>query len=73
VETVESFKFLGVQITKDLSWSTLTNTVVKRERQHLFHLRRLKIFGVGPQVLKMFYSCTIESTIESILTGCFTA
>ena len=32
-------------------------------------LRRLKIFGMGPQILKRFYS----STIESILTGCITA
>ena len=32
-------------------------------------LRRLKRFGMGPQILKKFYSCTIES----ILTGCITA
>ena len=32
-------------------------------------LRRLKRFGMSPQILKRFYSCTIES----ILTGCITA
>ena len=32
-------------------------------------LRRLKRFGLGPQILKRLYSCTIES----ILTGCITA
>ncbi|XP_064858384.1 protein shisa-6-like [Oncorhynchus nerka] len=69
VELVESFKFLGLHITKDLSWSTHTNTVVKRARQCLFTLRRPKIFVMGPQILKQFYSCTIES----ILTGCITA
>ena len=63
---VESFKFLGVHITNELSWSKHTNTVVKRARQHLFPLRR---FGIGPQIPKMFYSYTIES----ILTGCITA
>ena len=31
-------------------------------------LRRLKRFGMGPQILKRFYSCTIES-----MTGCITA
>jgi hypothetical protein len=36
--------------------------------EHLFPLRRQKIFGMGPQILKKFYSCTIES----ILTGCIT-
>jgi hypothetical protein len=69
VEWVESFKFLCVHITKDLSWSKHTNTVVKRVRQHLFPLRRLKRLGMGPQILKKFYSYTIES----IFTGCITA
>ena len=32
-------------------------------------LRRLKKFGMGPQILKRFYICTIES----ILTDCITA
>jgi hypothetical protein len=34
-----------------------------------FPLGRLKRFGMGPQILKKFYSCTFES----ILTGCITA
>ena len=32
VEQIESFKFLGVHITKKLSWSKHTKTVVKRAR-----------------------------------------
>ena len=59
MEWVNSFKFLGVHITKYLSRSTHTNTVVKRARQLLFPLRTLKRF------LK-------KCTIESILTGCIT-
>ena len=65
---VESFKFLGVHITNKLSWSKYTKTVVKRARQNLFPLRRLKRFGMGTQILNRFYNCTIES----ILTGCIT-
>ena len=61
VEQVESFKFLGVHITNKRIWSKHTKTVVKRGRQNLFPFRRLKTFGMGPQILKMFYSCTIES------------
>ena len=68
VEQVESFKFLGIHITNKLTWSKHTKTVVKRGRPNLFPLRRLKRFGMGPQILKIFYSCTIES----ILTGCIT-
>jgi hypothetical protein len=69
VKQVESFKFLGVHITNKLTWSMHNKTVVKRARQNLFPLRRLKSFGMGPQILKTFYSCTIER----IITGYFTA
>jgi hypothetical protein len=62
---VESFKFLGVHITNKVSRSKHTKTVVKRARQHLSPLRRLKRFGMGHQILKKFYNCNIES----ILTG----
>ena len=55
VEQVES-----VHITNKPTWSKHTKTVVKRARQSLFPLRRLKIFGIAPQILKMFYSCTIK-------------
>ena len=68
VERVESFKFLGDHIPKELTWSTHIITVVKKARQCLFPQRRLKRIGNGPQILKLFYSCTIES----ISTGCIT-
>ena len=39
-------------------------------RAFLCHrVRNLKIFGIGPEILKRFYSCNIES----ILTCCITA
>ena len=66
---VVRFKFLGVHITNRLSWSKHTKKVVKRARQCLSPLRRLKRFGMGPQILKNVYSCTIES----ILTSCISA
>ena len=69
VEQAENFKFLGVHMTNKLTWSKHTKTVVKRALQNLIPLRRLKRFGMGPQILKRFYSCTIES----FLTGCITA
>uniref|UniRef100_A0A4W5LAU3 Reverse transcriptase domain-containing protein n=1 Tax=Hucho hucho TaxID=62062 RepID=A0A4W5LAU3_9TELE len=68
-EQVESFKFLGVHITNKLTWSKHTKSVMKRARQNLFPLRRLERFGMGPQILIKFYSCTIEN----ILAGCITA
>jgi hypothetical protein len=69
VERFEIFKCLSVHITFRLSWSKLTNTVMKRARQHHVPIRRLKRFGMGLQILKRFYSCAIER----FLTGCITA
>ena len=69
VERVKSFKYLGVQIDEDLTWSTHLDTVVKKAQQRLYHLRRLKRFRSSQSVLKSFYT----STIESLLTGNITA
>ncbi|KAK3511606.1 hypothetical protein QTP70_011542 [Hemibagrus guttatus] len=44
VERVDSFRYLGVHITQDLSWSCHIDTMVKKARQHLYHLRRLRDF-----------------------------
>ncbi len=69
VERVNSFKFLGVHITEDLTWSAHTDAVLKKAYQRLFFLRRLRKFGTSPRILRSFYTCTVES----ILTGCITA
>ncbi len=68
VEQVNSFKFLGVHITEDLTWSAHTDAVLKKAHQRLFFLRRLRKFVMSPSILRSFYSCTVES----ILTGCIT-
>ncbi|KAI4904962.1 hypothetical protein NFI96_002249 [Prochilodus magdalenae] len=68
VERVSSVRFLGVHLTDDLSWSFHTNKAVRSARQRLFFLRRLRKFGLPPDILTNFYRCTIES----ILTACIT-
>ena len=45
VERVKSFKFIGVHITEELTWSPHTSTVVKTARQCRFSLRKLKRVG----------------------------
>ncbi|KAK3509541.1 hypothetical protein QTP70_001400 [Hemibagrus guttatus] len=65
VERVDSFRYLSVHITQDLSCSCHINTVVKKARQRLYHLRCLRDFRLYSKVLRNFYSCTIEN----ILTG----
>jgi hypothetical protein len=44
-------------------------TVVKRPGQNLFPLRRLKRLGIGPQILKSFYSCTMADVLFTTSYG----
>ncbi len=66
MERVSSFKYLGVNISEDLTWTTHIQTQVKKARQRLYHLRQLRKFRVLPAILKTFYS----GAIESVLTQC---
>ncbi len=68
VDQVNSFKFLGIHITEDLTWSAHTDAVLKKAHQRLFFLRWLRKFGTSPRILRSFSTCTVES----ILTGCIT-
>ncbi len=63
VERVSSFKYLGVIISEDLTWTTHIQTQVKKARQRLYHLRQLRKFRVSPAILKTFYSGAIESVL----------
>ena len=64
VEQVESFKFLGVHITNKLSWSKHTKTSVKRARQNLFPLTRLKGFGMGLRSSKCFTATPSRASLR---------
>ncbi len=66
VERVSSFKYLCVNISEDLTWTTHIQTQVKKARQRLYHLRQLRKFKVSPAILKTFCS----GAIESVLTQC---
>ncbi|KAI3353873.1 hypothetical protein L3Q82_005080 [Scortum barcoo] len=69
VERVNSFRFLGVHISEDLTWTHHTDFITKSARQRLFFLRRLRRLNMDSRLLCRFYRCTIER----ILTGCITA
>ncbi len=62
----ELLKYLGVNISEDLTWTAHIQTQVKKARQRLYHLRQLRKFRVSPAILKTFYS----GAIESVLTQC---
>ncbi|KAK1806307.1 hypothetical protein P4O66_000186 [Electrophorus voltai] len=55
----------------DLSWSRHTNSLAKKARQHLYHLRCLRDFRLPSKVLRNFYTCTIESIHTGNITVWF--
>ncbi|KAK1788752.1 hypothetical protein P4O66_002563 [Electrophorus voltai] len=73
VERVGSFRYLGVQISEDLSWSRHTNFLAKKAHQRLYQLRRLRDFRLRSKVLRNFYTCTIKSIGEQSQSGLGTA
>ncbi len=69
VERVSSFKYFGVNISEDLTWTAHIQTQVKKARQRLYHLRQLRKFRVSPAILKTFYSGAIESVLTTVWYG----
>ncbi|KAK0144603.1 hypothetical protein N1851_017056 [Merluccius polli] len=68
VERATSFKFLGIHISQDLSWTTTCSNLIKKAHQRLFFLRILRKNHLSSNILVNFYRCPIES----ILTNCIT-
>ncbi len=66
VERVSSFKYLGINISEDLTWIAHIQKQVKKARQRLYHLRQLRKFRVSPAILKTLFS----GAIENVLTQC---
>lgn len=71
VEKVSTFKFLGIHISEDLSWTLSITHLVRKSRQRLYFLRRLRKFGMPGKILSSFYRCTIESILTSSITVWF--
>jgi len=69
VGRVSIFRYLGVHTTEDLTWTTHIDTLVRKAKQRLYHLRQLRKFHVSQRILQTFYA----GTVESILTGSITA
>ena len=64
---VKSTKFLGVQITEALTWTTNTISLVKKAHQCLHFLRRMRRADLPPSALTTFYRGAIESILISSL------
>uniref|UniRef100_A0A3B1JXG3 Reverse transcriptase domain-containing protein n=1 Tax=Astyanax mexicanus TaxID=7994 RepID=A0A3B1JXG3_ASTMX len=63
VETVKTYKYLGLQLDNKLDWSTNTDTLYRKGQSRLYFLRRLRSFNICKKLLQMFY----QSIVASIL------
>uniref|UniRef100_A0A3P9IZQ4 Reverse transcriptase domain-containing protein n=1 Tax=Oryzias latipes TaxID=8090 RepID=A0A3P9IZQ4_ORYLA len=68
VERVHTFKFLGIIISADLSWTANTTAIIKKAQQRLHFLRVLRKNKINTNLLLTFY----QSSIQSLLTYCIT-
>ena len=68
VEVVSSFRYLGVHLKDDLTWSSNTSSLVRKAHQRLYFLRRLRRAGLGRSALITFYRCVVESVLCSCIT-----
>ncbi|XP_068116810.1 baculoviral IAP repeat-containing protein 1e-like [Hyperolius riggenbachi] len=65
VARVSSVRLLGTTISDDLTWRANTTATQRKAQQRLFFLRQLKKFGMAHELLRSFYSATIESVLCS--------
>jgi len=52
VERVSSFRYFGVHIAWGLTWTTQIEALVRKAKQRLYHLRRLRKFIVSRRILQ---------------------
>ena len=71
VPTVDSFRFLGSTISRDLKWSSHIDSVRKKAQQRLFFLRQLRKFNLPRELLIIFYTAIIQSVLTASITVWF--
>ncbi|KAI4899026.1 hypothetical protein NFI96_000381 [Prochilodus magdalenae] len=68
VSMVESLKFLGTTISRDLKWEKNTISIIKKAQQRMFFLRQLKKFHLPQTLMIQFYTAIIESILTASIT-----
>jgi len=63
VNRVSSFRYMGVHIAEDLTWTTHIDTLVRKVKQRLYH--RCGSSESPRRILQTFYA----GAVESILSG----
>ncbi|TWW59025.1 hypothetical protein D4764_06G0005550 [Takifugu flavidus] len=68
ITIVDSFRFLGTTITRDLKWEPTISSLIKKAQQRMFFLRQLRKLKLPPRMLAQFYTAIIESILTSSIT-----
>ena len=63
MQAVKYFKLLGVYLNSNLSWNTNSEKFIKKARQRIYFLRKLKAFTTTQNILINLYRATIESVL----------
>ena len=63
IETVTSYKYLGVHLNNRLDWADNTDATFRKGQSRLHLLRRLKSFGVCRPLLRTFYDTMVASVV----------
>ena len=73
VAAVDSFKFLGTTISRDLKWEMNITCILKKAQQRMYFLRQLRRHGLAKELLRQFYTAVIQSVLSTSITVWFAA
>ncbi len=73
VTAVETFRFLGTTISKDLKLDNHIESIVKKAQHGLYSLRQLRKLNLPQELLKQFYCAIIESVLCISMTVWFSS
>ncbi len=68
VERADSHRFLGLEVTSNLSWTTHTANTVKKAQKHMYHIRLLRKAGLSCRPLTLAHRGLIESILTAGIT-----
>ena len=63
VERAPNFRFLGVHLDDDLTWSTNTSATIKKAHQRLYFLRVLRNNNLAQDLMVSFYRCSMSHVL----------
>ena len=64
VETVATFKLLGIHVLNDLKWAQHIQVISAKDASRLYFLKQLKRAGAGTDDLLCFYCSMIRRVLE---------